>query len=80
MKVYKEIKRVAGLINLIVISLFVGCSNPTEPNISPLTFELDARLDEDINGFYHLTIDKDYLSNKSELSVINENSKILNKL
>ena len=57
MKVYKEIKRVAGLINLIVISLFVGCSNPTEP-ISPIVFELDARLFEDDNGYYHLPLDE----------------------
>ena len=51
----KRIKKVT-LTTLIGFSLFVGCSNPTEPNISPLTFELDARLDEDINGFYHLTL------------------------
>ena len=57
MKVYKEIKRIVGLINPIVISLFVGCSSPTEP-ISPIVFELDARLAEDNNGYYHLDIDE----------------------
>ena len=50
MKMYKEIKRMLGLINLIVVSLFVGCSSPTEP-ISPILFELDARLFEDDNGY-----------------------------
>ncbi len=45
---YKEIKRVVGLINPIVVSLFVGCSSPTEP-ISPILFELDAS-DEVINS------------------------------
>jgi len=53
---YKEIKRMLGLINLIVVSLFVGCSSPTEP-ISPILFELDARLFEDDNGYYHLPLD-----------------------
>ena len=57
MKVYKEIKRIVGLINPIVISLFVVCSSPTEP-ISPIVFELDARLAEDNNGYYHLDIDE----------------------
>ena len=56
MKMYKEIKRMFGLINLIVVSLFVGCSSPTEP-ISPILFELDARLFEDDNGYYHLPLD-----------------------
>ena len=54
---YEEIKRIVGLINPIVISLFVGCSSPTEP-ISPILFELDARLFEDNNGYYHLDIDE----------------------
>jgi len=54
---YKEIKRIVGLINPIVISLFVGCSSPTEP-ISPILFELDARLFEDDNGYYHLPLDE----------------------
>ena len=56
MKMYKEIKRIVGLINPIVVSLFVGCSSPTEP-ISPILFELDARLFEDDNGYYHLPLD-----------------------
>ena len=54
---YEEIKRIVGLIKLIVISLFVGCSSPTEP-ISPILFELDARLFEDDNGYYHLPLDE----------------------
>ena len=54
---YKEIKRMLGLINLIVVSLFVGCSSPSEP-ISPILFEFDARLFEDYNGYYHLPLDE----------------------
>ena len=46
-----------GLITLIGFSLFVGCESSTEP-ISPIVFELDARLVEDNNGYYHLDIDE----------------------
>ena len=53
----KKIKRVATLITLIGFSLFVGCESSTEP-ISPIVFELDARLVEDNNGYYHLDIDE----------------------
>ena len=53
------IRKIVGLITLIGFSLFVGCSNPTEPEpIPPILFELDARLPVDGNGYYHLTIDQ----------------------
>ena len=51
------IRKIVGIITLIGFSLFVGCSNPTEP-IPPILFELDARLPVDGNGYYHLTIDQ----------------------
>ena len=53
----KGIRKLVSYINLIILigfSLFVGCSNPYEPEILPITFELDARLDKDVNGYYHL--------------------------
>ena len=55
----KRIKRVT-IITLIGFSLFVGCSDcrsPFEPELSPITFELNSGLDEDVNGFYHMVID-----------------------
>ena len=39
-----------------LFSLFIGCSNPYEPEILPITFELDTRLDKDVNGYYHLDL------------------------
>ena len=56
----KGIKKLVkcGLISLIGLNLFVGCSSPFEPEeISTITFELDTRLEKDINGYYHLPID-----------------------
>ncbi len=50
------IRKIVGLITLIGFSLFVGCGSPTEP-IQPILFELDARLERDVNGYYHLPID-----------------------
>ena len=57
----KRIKRMMknGLITLIVFSLFFGCSDPFSSELSPITFELDAGLYEDGNGFHHLMIDMD---------------------
>jgi hypothetical protein len=55
----KGIRKLVSYINLIILigfSLFVGCSNPYEPEILPITFELDARLDKDENGYYHLEL------------------------
>ena len=55
----KGIRKLVSYINLIILigfSLFVGCSNPYEPEILPITFELDARLDKDVNGYYHLEL------------------------
>ena len=55
----KRIKKVT-IITLIGFSLFVGCSDcrsPFEPELSPITFELNSGLDEDVNGFYHMVID-----------------------
>ena len=56
----KGIKKLGnyGLITLIGFNLFVGCSSPFEPeDISSITFELDSKLTEDVNGYHHLTID-----------------------
>ena len=56
----KGIKKLVncGLISLIGLNLFIGCSSPFEPEeISTITFELDTRLEKDINGYYHLLID-----------------------
>ena len=50
------IRKIFGIITLSVFNLFIGCSNPVE-SISPITFELDAGLPEDSNGYYHLLID-----------------------
>ena len=57
----KRIKRMMknGLITLIVFSLFFGCGDPFSSELSPITFELDAGLYEDGNGFHHLMIDMD---------------------
>ena len=44
------------VITLSAFSFFIGCSNPVEP-LSPITFELDAGLSVDTNGYYHLTLD-----------------------
>ena len=46
----KGIKKLVnyGLISLIGLNLFVGCSSPFEPEeISTITFELDTRLEKD---------------------------------
>jgi len=53
------IRKIVGIITLIGISLFIGCSNPIESTISPITFELDTGLLEDANGYYHMLIDND---------------------
>jgi hypothetical protein len=56
----KGIKKLVncGLISLIGLNLFVGCSSPFEPEeISPITFELNTQLEQDKNGYYHLKID-----------------------
>jgi len=57
-----------GVITLITFNLFVGCeqSNPFGSvleyenglsELSPIVFELDAGLNEDANGYYHITLD-----------------------
>ena len=46
------IRKIFGIITLSVFNLFIGCSNPIE-SISPITFELDAGLSVDSNGYYH---------------------------
>ena len=51
------IRKIVEVIALIGFSLFIGCSSPVESTISPITFELDAGLLEDSNGYYHLLID-----------------------
>ena len=49
------IRKIVEIITLIGFSLFIGCSNPTEPeSIPPIIFELDAGLIVDSNGYYHL--------------------------
>ena len=54
------IRKIVGVITLSVFNLFIGCSNPIEPTtISPITFELEAGLSMDSNGYYRLTIDMD---------------------
>ena len=57
MKMSNVIRKIVGVITLSVFSLFIGCSNPIEP-LSPITFELDAGLPVDANGYYHLTLDR----------------------
>ena len=55
----KGIKKLVGygLITLTGFNLFIGCVLPFEPELSTIEFELDARMEKDINGYYHLTID-----------------------
>ena len=55
----KGIKRLVsyGLISLTGFNLFVGCSSPFEPELSTIEFVLDARMEKDSNGYYHLTLD-----------------------
>ena len=52
----KGIKKLVncGLITLIGFNLFIGCE---DSRLSPITFELDSKLTEDVNGYHHLTID-----------------------
>ena len=49
------IRRIVGVIALSVINLFIGCEDSNQ--IEPIEFKLEARLNEDNNGFYHLRID-----------------------
>ena len=58
-KSLKEIKRLVsnGLISLTGFNLFIGCSLPFEPELSTIEFVLDARMEKDSNGYYHLTLD-----------------------
>ena len=54
------IRKTVGLITLIGFSLFIGCEDSyilTSESIPPIVFELNARLDKDVNGYYHLPID-----------------------
>ena len=55
----KGIKKLVNYgIILIGFNLFVGCSSLFGPeDISSITFELDSKLTEDVNGYHHLTID-----------------------
>ena len=41
----------------ILLLCFLSCSDLIEDELSPIVFELDARLPVDENGFYHLAID-----------------------
>ena len=54
--IVKGIKKMGnyGLIILIGFNLFIGCE---DSRLSPITFELDSKLTEDVNGYHHLTID-----------------------
>ena len=49
------IRKIVGIITLTGFSLFVGCDDNT---LTPILFELDARLPVDGNGYYHLTLDQ----------------------
>jgi hypothetical protein len=54
--IVKKIKKIT-LITLVGFSCFTGCSLPFEPELSTIEFELDARMEADSNGYYHLTLD-----------------------
>jgi hypothetical protein len=41
----------------LLLMLFIGCDDIGSDELSPITFELDARLPVDQNGYYHLEID-----------------------
>ena len=56
MTIVKKIKKIT-LITLVGFSCFTGCSLPFEPELSTIEFELDARMEVDLNGYYHLTLD-----------------------
>ena len=46
------------LFSLMFLCLFLGCGDDSvDDEISPLLFTNDPRLDQDSNGYYHLTID-----------------------
>ncbi len=49
------IRKIVGLITLIGFSLFIGCEDANE--VESIEFELNTRLTEDANGYYHLTLD-----------------------
>ena len=55
----KGIKKLGNYgIILLGFSLFIVCSSPLESEeLSTIIFELDARMEEDVNGYYHLTLD-----------------------
>ena len=46
-------KRLRSLLVMTSLILF-GCE---DSRLSPITFELDSKLTEDVNGYHHLTID-----------------------
>ena len=54
--IVKKINKIT-LITLVGFSCFTGCSLPFEPELSTIEFELDARMEVDLNGYYHLTLD-----------------------
>ena len=50
------IRKIVGAITLSVFSLFIGCGDVNN-ELEPITFQLDARLEIDENGYYRLPLD-----------------------
>ena len=50
------IRKIVGVTTLSIVSLFIGCEDVSN-EIEPLEFELNAKLQIDDNGYYHLPID-----------------------